>query len=199
MKKFSSVEEFIETHDNFSDALKLLRELIDKTELQESIKWNMPVYSLQGKNVLSLGSFKHHFGIWFFQGVFLQDKRNLLEKAQEKTKGMRHIKFKSKEEIDKGAILAYIKEAIENQKLGKEIKPAKPKTSKITLPDKLNELFKSDTNLKSSYERLSPYKQKEYAEYISSAKRESTKKSRLEKIIPMIENGVGLNDKYKNC
>ena len=40
-------------------------------------------------------------------------------------------------------------------------------------------------------------KRKEYAAYVIEAKREETKVKRLEKIKPMILEGIGLNDKYR--
>ncbi|MDO1502674.1 YdeI/OmpD-associated family protein [Winogradskyella maritima] len=54
-----------------------------------------------------------------------------------------------------------------------------------------------NTDLKKAYYTLSPYKQKEYAEYIATAKQEKTKLSRLEKSIPLTLEGKGLNDKYR--
>lgn len=123
-----SVEEYIEEHSNYSKALTLLRDLINTTELEETVKWSAPVYMVNGKNVLGLGAFKNHFCIWFFNGVFLKDKHNILINAQEnKTKALRQMRFKTIENIDKNMVLSYVKEAIENQKLGKEIKPDRKK------------------------------------------------------------------------
>ncbi|WP_303316113.1 YdeI/OmpD-associated family protein [Flavivirga abyssicola] len=199
MKKIYSVEEYIEEHPHFSEALTLLRDIINTTECVETIKWSAPVYTINNKNVLGLGAFKNHFGIWFFNGVFLKDEHNLLVNAQEsKTKALRQMRFKSISEIDKHIILAYVKEAIENQKLGKEIKPDRSKKT-IVVPKELKDLFTKNKALKNSFDTLSPYKQREYCDYIDSAKREATKQTRLEKITPMILQNVGLNDKYKNC
>ena len=197
MKKIYSVEEYIEENAHFSEALIMLRDIINTTELEETVKWSAPVYALNNKNVIGLGAFKKHFGIWFFNGVFLKDEHNLLVNAQEeKTKALRQMRFESVSEIDKNIVLAYVKEAIENQKLGKEIKPDRRKKETI-IPNELQAILTND--LKTSFENLSPYKQREYCEYISSAKREATKQTRLEKIKPMILQGIGLNDKYKNC
>lgn len=197
MKKVSSVEEYIEENSHFGEALSLLRDLINTTELEETLKWNAPVYTLNGKNVVGLGAFKNHFGIWFFNGVFLKDKNNLLEQAQEKTKGLRQMRFESIDDIDKHAVLAYVTEAIENQKLGKEIKPEK-KGKTIVIPKELQIALETNKNFQSAFKALTPGKQREYCEYIELAKQEKTKMSRLEKIKPMILKGVGLNDKYKN-
>ncbi|MBU3822696.1 DUF1801 domain-containing protein [Flavobacteriaceae bacterium XHP0103] len=192
-----SVEEYIERHTKYSDALALLRRILLSTELEETIKWNAPVYTINNKNVIGLSAFKNHFGLWFFNGVFLKDEKKLLLNAQEgKTKALRQMRFESINDIDKNIVLAYIKEAIENQKLGKELKPSrKPKA--IIIPELLANELNKNTNLKSSFDSLATYKQRDYANYIKTAKRDSTKLSRLNKIIPMILKGIGLNDKYQ--
>ncbi|RSK40470.1 YdeI/OmpD-associated family protein [Mangrovimonas spongiae] len=198
MKKASSVEEYIEKHDKFSEALSLLRDLILSTEVNETLKWNAPVYTVNGKNVIGLGAFKNHFGIWFFNGVFLKDEKKVLEQAQEKTKALRQMRFESINDIDKTIVLSYVREAIENQKLGKELKPER-KGKDVIIPKELAHALKSNNTMEKAFKALTPGKQREYCEHIASAKREKTKLSRLEKITPLILKGVGLHDKYKNC
>lgn len=198
MKKVNSVEEYIEVNSHFGEALTLLRQIINSTDLEENLKWSAPVYTIDGKNVLGLGAFKNHFGIWFFNGIFLKDEKQLLSNAQEKTKALRQMRFESISEINKNVVLDYINEAIENQKLGKEHKPEKKGTT-LEIPDELNACLKKDKGLNKAFQNLTPFKQREYAEYISTAKRAETKQTRLDKIIPMISKGIGLNDKYKNC
>jgi len=198
LEKVASIEEYIELHPKWSSLLCELRKVLLTTELEENIKWNSPVYSLNGKNVVGLGAFKNHAGIWFFQGVFLDDAQNKLINAQEgKTKALRQWRFESNDIEDIVLVKSYILEAIENQKLGKEIKVERNK--EFVLPNMLVDLLKENSSLKNCFEKLSLSKQREYAEYISEAKRETTKVTRLEKIIPMIEAGKGLHDKYKKC
>lgn len=199
MKKIYSVEEYIELNPTWAEALTRLRNLILKTELTETVKWSMPTYCINGKNVLGIGAFKNHFCLWFHNGVFLKDEHNLLINAQEnKTKALRQMRFVSIDDINDAVVLSYIKESIKNQLAGKEIKP-KRATKKVNVPNELNSLFKSNPELNTAFEALTPGKQREYCEYISEAKRDATKIKRLEKITPMILGGVGLNDKYKNC
>ena len=198
MKKVYSVEEYIEINDHFGEALTMLRDIINKTELNESVKWSAPVYDLNGKNVVGLGAFKSHFGIWFFNGVFLKDEQNRLVNAQEKTKALRQMRFKSLEDIDKNIVLEYIKEAIANQKLGKEIKPERKK-KEVIIPTELQSAFNEDSGFLVAFKALTPGKQREYCDHIESAKRDATKQSRIDKIKPMIIEGIGLHDKYKNC
>lgn len=199
MKKVNSVEEYIEINSHFAEEITILRNIINTTELEETIKWSMPTYCLNGKNVLGLGAFKNHFCIWFHQGVFLKDEHQLLHNAQEeKTKAMRQMRFETKADINKTALLVYVKEAIENQRLGREIKPQR-KTAAVVIPKELKEIISTNAKFKKSFSKLSPSHQREYCNYITEAKREETKLRRVNKIVPMIVNGNGLHDKYKNC
>ncbi|AVR43954.1 hypothetical protein C7S20_01000 [Christiangramia fulva] len=192
----SKVEEYIDKHPKWKKQLWQLHEMILTTELEPAIKWGGPVYTLNGKNVLGIGAFKNHFGIWFFNGALLKENTSLLVNAQEgKTKALRQIRFEEGDELKVSILLPYIQEAIQNQSEGKEVKPVRSK--KIEIPALLSEAMKKDPEVKSGFEAMSPGCKREYAEYISEAKREETKLRRLEKIIPMIKSKKGLNDKYK--
>ena len=195
MKMAKSPEEYFESNPKYLDILSKLRAILSETELEEKMKWGIPTYCLKNKNVAGIGAFKSYAGIWFFNGVFLKDESKVLINAQEeKTKGMRQWRFSSIDSIDEKLLKEYIQEAIQNQKDGKEIKPEK---KPLTLPDELKEALASDARLSESFEELSLTYKREYAEHIAEAKREETKKKRLEKIIPMILEKKGLNDKYR--
>ncbi len=197
MKK-NTVDEYIQKQPRWQTALKLLREIVLSMPLKETVKWGGPVYTLDGKNLIGLGAFKSYVSIWFFQGALLADKHGKLINAQEnKTRAMRQWRFNSVEEIQASAetIKAYLLESIELQRQGKSIKPLRNKP--LVIPEKLAARLSQNPPLKANFEALSKSKQREYAEYISEAKREETQQKRLEKIIPMILTGVGLNDKYR--
>jgi len=196
MQSIKTVEGFIEKQSRWKEPLQKFREILLETELLETIKWGAPVYTLNGMHVAGIGAFKTYVGVWFFQGAFLKDPHKKLINAQEgKTKALRQLRFSSEEAVDYYLVKEYVEEAIQNQKEGKELKPDEKKP--LILPDELNEKFEIDKELKACFDELSPFKQREYAEYISEAKRADTKRKRLEKIIPMIKEKIGLNDKYR--
>lgn len=198
MKKNKTVDEYINKRKFWLTELNFLRKIILSTELQETIKWGAPVYTINGKNIVGIAAFKSYVSLWFFQGALLKDKKKKLVSAQEGvTKTLRHWKFNSKKEIDEKLVKEYLLEAIDNQKKGKQIKPTVKKP--IEIPLELKSAFVKNKKLKNCFGELAPYKQREYAEYISEVKREETKMTRLKKIIPMILEMRGLNDKYKNC
>ncbi len=193
-----TVDEYIENHADRKDSLMLLRKVLASTELEEAIKWGGPVYTVKGKNVVGLGAFKSFVAIWFFQGALLRDENKVLVNAQEgKTKALRQWRFGTSREVEESiaSIRAYVQEAIENQKGGREIKPDRNK--ELVIPEELLQVFGERPNVKDAFQQLSLSRQRDYAEYIESAKKTETKIARLEKIIPMIEQGIGLNDKYK--
>ena len=198
-KNISSVDAYIDRHANWAEQLNTLRQILLSTELAETIKWGAPTYTIDSKNVVAIGAFKSYVGLWFFNGALLKDADNCLVNAQDgKTKALRQWRFNSDTPIDKALVLTYVQEAIENQKQGRSIKPAKP-SKKFTIPDELQNALENDATLAKKFSALAPYKQKEYATHIGSAKREATRLSRLEKALPLIEQGQGLNDKYRNC
>ena len=196
MKAFKTVDDFINGNKQWHDELVILRKILNSTELQETVKWGGPCYTFAGKNVVGMGAFKSYFGLWFFQGALLRDKKKVLINAQEgRTKALRQWRFQSLDEVDPKLIKAYIKEAIEVQKSGVEIKQDRDKP--VMVPAILKEALLKDKKAGESFKQLTKGKQREYANHVASAKREETKQKRLEKILPMILVGKGLNDKYK--
>jgi uncharacterized protein YdeI (YjbR/CyaY-like superfamily) len=191
------VTSYIEKKSNWTQELQQLRSILLELPVEETVKWGAPCYTSEGKNIVGLMAFKNHFGLWFTQGALLNDKHNVLINAQEgKTSAMRQWRFTSVEEIDAELIKKYVSEAIKNLQEGKQIKPKK---KPLVIPELLQKKLDSDSELKVSFEALTLGKKRDYADHISDAKRETTKQSRLEKIIPMIKQGIGLYDKYKNC
>jgi uncharacterized protein YdeI (YjbR/CyaY-like superfamily) len=186
----------MQNNPNWTEEIELVASIINKLPLEKTIKWGAEVFTYNGKNVVSYGGFKNYFMIWFFNGVFLEDKYKVLVNAQEgKTKSLRQWRFTSLAEIDENKITEYINEAIEIEKKG--LKISSEKFVEIPVAELLEKEFKNNNNLRTAFEKLTPGKQKEYIVYINEAKQETTKLKRLEKIKPMILQGIGLNDKYK--
>lgn len=199
MERYKTVDAFISNSGQWQPTLEKLRVIILSTRVEETVKWGAPVYTVNGKNIIGLGSFKSYAGLWFFQGVFLKDEKKVLMNAKEgTTKALRQWRFESEADVDPKLVKAYVLEAIENQKSGKEVK-ADRSEKKLVLSDELKNALKTDDKLKAAFGSLTPGKQREYADHISSAKQEKTRIARLEKAIPLILANQGLHDKYKNC
>jgi uncharacterized protein YdeI (YjbR/CyaY-like superfamily) len=197
MPTLNTVDDFLAQQDRWKAHLVKFRQILLQTELEETIKWGMPVYTLNGKHVVGIGAFKSYVGMWFYQGAFLKDEKKVLINAQEgKTKAQRQMRFTYEDEVDYALVKAYIEEAIQNQKAGKELKPDTNKP--LEIPAELQAAIEGDSDLQNAFKKFSPGKQREFAAYISEVKQEATRQKRIEKIIPMIREGIGLNDKYRS-
>ena len=110
---------------------------------------------------------------------------------------MRQWRFEEGDSIDTAMVKKYAEEAMANAKAGKKVKPVKNKG--VDIPPLLKTALSEDSKLKKAFANLTPGKQREYADHIGSAKQEATRKRRLDKAVPMILEGKGLYDKYKDC
>lgn len=181
--------------NEWAEEIDLLKSVMNKTPLVETTKWGGPTYTYEGKNIVGLGGFKNYFTIWFYKGVFLKDEANVLVNAQEGvTKSLRQWRFTSKDQIDEKLIIKYIEEAIEVEKAGLGVKSEKKET---VIPDLLQHELDASPALLEAFMKLTPFKQREYTEFIGGAKREETRLARMEKIRPLLLQGMGLNDKYR--
>ncbi|WP_299796307.1 DUF1801 domain-containing protein [uncultured Maribacter sp.] len=198
MEKQEKLDKFYNEPHRFKNEVAELRTLALACRMTETYKWSFPTYMVDNKNIIAINKFKNHFGIWFFNGVFLSDQKKVLENAQEgKTMAMRHWKFITLEGIDKKDVTSYINEAIENQKKGLQLKVEKKPKTKIVTPVHLSIALENNDEIKTAFNKLTYSKQKDFAEYIATAKQEKTKLSRLEKIVPLILAGKGIHDQYK--
>ncbi len=196
MEKSEKVDAYIAKQGNHREVLQKLREILAKYPCTETLKWGMPTYVYQGRNLIGIGAFKKYVGLWFFQGALLRDDHKLLHNAQEgKTKAMRQVHFFEAKDVDETVMKLYIEETLENQERGMKIDSDRTKKN-ISVPVELERAL-ARKELKGSFEGLTEGRKREYVEYIASAKKEQTKMNRLTRILPLIENGKGLNDQYK--
>ena len=196
MAKIKSVDQYIEGLTHWQEEVAELRSILQALPLEETIKWGAPTYVAFGKNVVGIAAFKDYFGLWFFQGALLTDSEHCLINAQEgKTKAMRQWRFTARDQIKEKVLGQYAVEAIELAEQGKEIKPARSQA--LLIPAELQDALDRDKAAKASFSELTQGRQREFAQYIDEAKRAETRARRLEKILPMILAGQGLNDRYR--
>lgn len=196
MQRAKSVEDYITNASHWQDELVRLREILRSTSLTEEIKWGAPCYTWKGKNIVGIGAFKSYYGLWFHQGALLKDDNKVLINAQEgKTRALRQWRMKSSSEIKPAVIKRYVREAIGHVDAGREIKADRAKT--VEVPDELRKAMRRHKGASAAFRELTPGRQREYSEYVASAKRDDTKQKRIDKILPMVVAGVGLNDRYR--
>lgn len=195
MPQKKTVQDYLTEHEQWQEVLVALTDIIHSTELVETIKWGMPTYMINKKNVITLGAFKNHVSLWFVQGVFLEDPYKKLINAQEgKTKAMRHWRFTKIEDVEEAIVKAYIEEAIQNQKEGKELKSStSPKGKKpLLIPPLLQTVFDENKEVKERFDLLKLTQKRNLCNFIDQAKQQKTKERRIERIIPLILAGKGI-------
>jgi uncharacterized protein YdeI (YjbR/CyaY-like superfamily) len=176
--------------------IKLLREIVLETELNEEIKWGVPCYTFNKKNIIIVSAFKEYCSIAFFKGALMKDPQKLLVKPGASSQSSMLIKFYNSEDITKikEIIQEYIFEAIQIEISGKKIETIK---NPEPIPDELLTYFDKNPNLKKAFFALTPGRQRGYIIYFSQPKQSKSRESRILKSIDKILNGEGLNDKYK--
>ncbi len=179
---------------NWPKELKELRKIILQTELVEEVKWSVPCYTYQKNNVLILSAFKEYCAIGFFKGVLLKDKHKLLIKAGENSQSSMSIRFTNVKEITKlkNILIEYIQEAIEIEKSGQKVEFKKITEHKI--PEELQKKWEELPKFKEAFQSLTPGRQRGYLIYFSAPKQSKTREMRIEKLIPKIMDGKGIND-----
>ena len=189
-----SVDQFLEKETRWKEELSALREIVLSTGLTEEYKWKQPCYTHEGSNVLILGSFKASCVISFFKGALLNDKDGLLEFAGEHSQSAKLLRFTSVEEVVrlKHKILGFIKAAIELENMG--VKVPKGSAPELLIPDELKEKWKKDNAFEKAFLSLSPGRQRAYLMFFTAAKQPATRMTRIEKYIPRILQGKGIND-----
>jgi uncharacterized protein YdeI (YjbR/CyaY-like superfamily) len=183
--------------NKWKNELETLRGILLKSELKEELKWGVPFYTYQNKNVILLSALKEAVVLSFLKGSLIEDKYNVLLKAGENSNVARIIKFQNKKEIEtlSDKINYYINAAIDIEKTGEKIKKEK---LPITIPSELENIFQNDSSFKEAFYALSPGKQRGYIIYFTQPKQSVSRINRIEKCREKIMKGEGLNDKYKS-
>ncbi|AOW08226.1 YdeI/OmpD-associated family protein [Flavobacterium gilvum] len=174
--------------------LEQLRKIALDCQLTEELKWGTPCYTLGEKNIVLIHDFKEYCAFLFFKGVLLNDSDGILIQQSANMQAQRQIRFTNVEEIieNQSILKAYIYEAIEVEKAGLEVKFKK--TEEFTVAEEFQIKLDELPDLKKAFEALTPGRQKAYLLHFSSPKQSKTRESRVEKCIPKILSGKGLND-----
>jgi uncharacterized protein YdeI (YjbR/CyaY-like superfamily) len=171
-----------------------LRKIILSSSLTEELKWGVPCYTFQNKNVVIIHAFKEYCALLFVKGALLKDTKNVLIIQTENVQSGRQIRFTTISEIIKmEAILkTYIIEAIEIEKAG--LKVNFKQTAEYKIPEEFQNKLDNMPALKLAFNTLTPGRQRAYLLYFAAPKQSKTRELRVEKCMPQIFNGKGLND-----
>jgi uncharacterized protein YdeI (YjbR/CyaY-like superfamily) len=188
------VDEFISKAEKWQEEYRKMREIILDCQLTEELKWGVPCYTFQEKNIVLVHGFKDYCAILFVKGSLLNDDKGILITQTENVQAARQVRFTNVREITEmePVLKSYIHNAIEVEKAGLKV-PFK-KTPEFTIPEEFQSKLHENPALKSAFDNLTPGRQRAYVLYFSAPKQSKTRESRVEKCTPQILNGKGLND-----
>ncbi len=178
----------------WQEEIKKLRTVILNCHLEEELKWGVPCYTFQKSNIVLIHTFKEYCAVLFHKGVLLKDPKGILIQQTENVQSARQVRFTSLKEVVKleKTLKAYIYEACEIEEKG--IKVPMKKTKEFAVPEEFQIKLDKSAALKKAFNALTPGRQRGYLLYFSSAKQAKTRETRIEKYIPQIMDGKGVDD-----
>ena len=193
-KENIKVNAFIDRLKQWQEEFKILREIINETELTEDYKWMHPCYTLDDKNVVIIQDFKHYCALLFEKGAIMEDPYQSLIQQTKNVQAARQLRFECLDDVNqrREEIKWYVEEAIRIEKSGEKV-PMK-KTEDYDMPEELQAKLDAMPELKEAFNNLTPGRQRQYMYHIGQAKRAATRENRVEKYIDYILDGKGMND-----
>ncbi|MDF2381201.1 YdeI/OmpD-associated family protein [Nostoc ellipsosporum NOK] len=188
------VDFYFDKAEKWQDAISRLRSLVLDCGLEEKLKWGCPCYTFGGANIVLIHTFKEYCALLFFKGALLRDEQQLLIRQSENVQAARQLRFTSVKEVtsQKAAIKACVYEAIEVERAG--LKVEMKKTAAYEIPEEFKQKLDAKAALKKAFDALTPGRQRAYLLHFAAPKQSKTRESRIEKAIPQIMKGKGLND-----
>jgi|SRR5665213_1730087 len=195
------VDWFFDKASQWQEEYDRLRKIILDCGLTEELKWGQPCYTFpassagkQKSNIVLIHGFKEYCALLFFKGALLSDTHGILIRQTENVQVPRQLRFKNVGEIIEleQVVKAYIYEAVEVEKAG--LKVELKKTSDYKVPDEFQYKLDHIPALKTAFEALTPGRQRGYLFYFSQSRQSKTREARVEKYIPKILDGMGMDD-----
>lgn len=191
--KKTEIDAFLGRAKAWRAEMEKLRSILLQCGLDEELKWGKPCFGLNGANVAIIQPFKAHCSLMFFKGALLEDTHGLLRSQGRNTQSAMRLEFTSVAQITKAAVASYVKQAIALEKSGRKVNFEA--RHELELPDELTQILLKDSKLRAAFRSLTPGRQRAYVLHFTGAKQSQTRASRIEKLIPKILAGRGLNDR----
>ncbi len=188
------VDFYFNKEKKWQKEIEHLREIVLNCGLNEDLKWGCPCYTLDEKNIVLIHVFKEYCALLLFKGALLKDTHNILIQQTENVQAGRQIRFTNLQQIIEmeSIVKASIFEAIEVEKAG--LKVELKKTEEYKMPEEFQIILKENPDLQIAFKALTPGRQRAYLYHFSQPKLSKTREARIEKYIPHIMNGKGIDD-----
>jgi uncharacterized protein YdeI (YjbR/CyaY-like superfamily) len=190
----SKIDAFLAKEQRWREEFEVLRKIILDCGLNEDLKWGQPCYSLGKGNVVLMHGFKEYCAILLFKGALLSDPDGILVRQTENVQSARQVRFTGVAQIVRmqNVLKDYIHRAMEVEKAG--MKAEFRKTEAFDVPEEFRHKLDTLPDLKAAFEALTPGRQRAYLLHFSGAKQSKTREARVEKHMPRILEGKGLDD-----
>jgi uncharacterized protein YdeI (YjbR/CyaY-like superfamily) len=188
------VDFFFNKATQWQAEFKKLRTITLACGLTEELKWGVPCYTVEKRNVVLMHGFKDYCALLFVKGALLQDAEGILIQQTANVQAARQVRFTSVREIVElePSLKAYIHEAIAVEKAG--VKVTLKETAEFSMPEEFINQLEEVPGLQDAFEALTPGRQRAYLLYFAAPKQAKTRVARIEKCTPQILKGKGLND-----
>ena len=188
------VDAYLSRAKKWQEEMEQLRMIILDCGLTEELKWGVPCYTFEKRNIVLIHGFKDYCALLFVKGALLNDAKGILITQTENVQAARQIRFTNVREIVamEPILKAYIYEAIEVEKSGLKVKFKR--TTEFRIPEEFQNKLDRIPKLKTAFAALTPGRQRAYILYFSQPKQTKTRESRVEKCMKQILIGKGLND-----
>ncbi|MEM5385057.1 DUF1801 domain-containing protein [Paraburkholderia phymatum] len=189
------VDAFLSNTKKWQKEFEKLRAIVLDCQLTEEVKWGVPCYTFDKRNVVLMHGFKGYCALLFFKGALLKDAKGILIAQTENVQSSRQIRFTDVRDITAIAdvLKSYIREAVEVERAG--LKVTLKKTAEFAVPEEFQNKLDEMPELKDAFDALTPGRQRAYLLYFSAPTQSKTRASRVEKCSQQILEGKGLNDR----
>lgn len=199
IKKDKRIDSYIAKSASFAQPiLKHMRQLIHKadSEIQETIKWGFPHFEHNGI-ICSMASFKEHCTFLFWKASLMSDSCNIFKQTASTAMGqLGRIEKVSDLPPDK-VLVEYLKEAVRLNKKNVKLPPrSKSPVDELKVPDYFLKALKKNKKATKNFESFSYSHKKEYVEWITEAKTETTRGRRIATAVEWIAEGKQRMWKY---
>lgn len=196
------IDIYIAKAEDFAQpVLKHLRALVHVAcpGVEETIKWGFPHFEYKGAILCSMASFKQHCTFGFWKAALMKDPEKILAVGVKAAMG--HIgRITAVADLPSDKILtAYIKQAARLNEDGVQLPPkAKIAGSRpVEVPAYIQKALRKDKKTNEAFEAFSPSHKREYIEWITEAKTETTRNKRIETMLEWLREGKSRNWKYE--
>ena len=182
-----------------------IRELMHKAapDLNETVKWGMPFFELNGVILGNMAGFKEHcsLGLWGPEMHAILGNDGAKSNEAMGTFGrITSVKDLPAEKV----LLGYFKQAAGFVTSGERTtslvrKPKKAAKAPPEVPAELAAALKKNKLAAKVFEGFSPSCKREYVDWVAEAKREETKLKRVAQAVEWMAEGKSRNWKYENC